>query len=130
MRAIARTATTAPAVTSIRDARIAAFPVLDPRHAARAGRGISSRSRTNSPVRSLSRSSTGGHLVAHVCERLRDGRAHGPALHAERIGDLVVRETEVVVGDDDEALPLREEREQPADIMALDHGRDLVLRRA
>src|SRR5260221_3938561 len=130
MSAIASTATTAPAVKSIRDARIAVLRFLDPRQLARAGSGISSRSRTNSPVRSLSRSSTGGHLVAHVCERLRDGRAHGPALHAERIGDLVVRETEVVVGDDDEALPLREEREQPADIEALDQRRELVLRRA
>src|SRR5687768_7697627 len=55
-----------------------------------------------------------GSLLAHAGERLRDRRAHGPAANTERPRDLLLREPEVVVRDDDRALAFGEEPEKLA----------------
>src|SRR5258708_11177902 len=125
----ASTASTAPA-TGSRAVRIVFSLPAARRHALRGGTGISSRSRTNRCVRSLSRSSTGGPSLAHARERLRDGRADGAAPDAERSGDLLLGQTEVVMRDDDRALPRGEQREQTPDLEPIDHRGDVVARGA
>src|SRR5258708_19805415 len=100
----ASTASTAPA-TGSRAVRIVFSLPAARRHALRGGTGISSRSRTNRCVRSLSRSSTGGPSLAHARERLRDGRADGAAPDADPSGYLLLGQTDAALLDDHRPLP-------------------------
>src|SRR3954462_2609364 len=84
MTASTRTAATVIAVMAYR----LVFMSLDSfrgagRDLSRAGRSMSSRSRTKSCVRSPSRSGIAGSLLSHARERLRDRGAHGAATNAE-----------------------------------------------
>src|SRR5439155_9775581 len=68
-----------------------------------------------------------GSPLSHPRKRLRDRCAHGPAANAECLGDLLLRESEVVMRDDDRSLPLREELEQPTHFESMhDRGGRIV----
>src|SRR5688572_27216254 len=62
----------------------------------------------------------------HPCERLRHRRADRPAADTECPCDLLLGEAEVVVRDDDRALPLGEQREKATDLQAMQHRRRRV----
>ena len=54
-----------------------------------------------------------GLPLSHPRQRLRDRRAHRAPPNAKSCRDLLLRETEVVMRDDDRPLPLGEKREEP-----------------
>src|SRR2546427_8543205 len=80
-------------------------------HSVAGGTGIRSRS-----VRIRSRRSEDmGASTTHVTQRLAQRRADRPASYAEGVGDLLLSQAEVVVGDDDGALAPREQTQELAE---------------
>jgi hypothetical protein len=51
--------------------------------------------------------------LAHAAERLRDRRTYPARLNSEELSGLRVRQAEVIVGDDDLALPTGQKAEEP-----------------
>src|SRR2546425_9338669 len=61
------------------------------------------------------RSEDMGTSTTHVTQGLAQRRADRPATYAEGVGDLLLGEPEVVVGDDDRALAPRQKAQELAE---------------